>query len=113
MTMSFEDSLRNDEEEWNEEMIPLKDLFEKMRRGIGKGYALLTEHNHLTKRMVGHLKRGDVEGVEALKRDLFHCWNAFKDLCFTDQKYLELSSMAGQELIEFLAVEALWPYVRM
>ncbi|MBI5153023.1 MAG: hypothetical protein HZA36_00980 [Parcubacteria group bacterium] len=107
----FEESLRNDREVVDGRDIPLQEFFERMRRGIGRGYAFLNDHNLGSKRAINALKRKDAEVLESCKQEMLQCWRGLQDICVTDVKYIEFSSKAGQELIEFLAVEALWLYV--
>lgn len=108
----FRESLRNDREQLRGEEVSLADLFEKLRRSIGQGYQNLTEHNLASKSAINALKRGDEDNLETHKNTMRACWDRILSLHVPNSKFTEFTSKAGQELIEFFAVEATWPYIK-
>jgi predicted translin family RNA/ssDNA-binding protein len=85
--------------------------FESQRRDFGMGYRLQNDLILASKQGVKALKSGNMEAAKAAETEMLHLWQEIDKIDVPLDTWWEFSGNAGQELVEYLGVSALWPYV--
>lgn len=85
--------------------------FESQRRDFGMGYRLQNDLILASKQGVKALKSGNTEAAKTAESEMLQLWKELDRIDVPLDTWWEFSGNAGQELVEYLGVSALWPYV--
>lgn len=85
--------------------------FENQRRNIGAAHQVRNDINNLSKRGIVAIKNEDMAEIERCARSMKALWDKLGELDLPRDVAWEFDSSAGQEIIEFLFCEKLYPKI--
>lgn len=92
----------------------LKDIAATLKEqtsGVPKCYDLVRQINMASKNAIEALKRGEIEKVERFRKEMGSMWEDLGNVSIPDFMRWQFDADCGQEIVEFLAVEAYYPYI--
>jgi predicted translin family RNA/ssDNA-binding protein len=79
--------------------------------GVPKCYDLVRQINIISKNAIEAVKRGETEKILRFKEEMFARWEDLGNVSVPAFMRWQFDADCGQEIVEFLAVEAYYPYI--
>ena len=87
------------------------EIFEKQRRDFGGAHRIGNEIRTLSKQGVAMLEFGDMTAAENCEKKIKELWKQLYDLSLPEDICWQFDSENGQEMVEFIIVKQLFPYL--